>query len=191
MWWKEDEEPKKREHAQMVRFQKMLTMKVKSWKQIVGNDLEEGVQYRIITDNAFNAISVIRFLVEEFKLMQVYIAVYRMNLQAVRLLQQIIDDNKIECWILLSNFFRENKRYERWSEELITYAENKDQVHLAYSRNHAKVFLGFTQCGKHIVFEGSGNLSDNSRLEQYIYENNRVSFEFHRNWITDEIRKNS
>jgi len=43
------------------------------------------------------------------------------------------------------------------------------------------------ECGKHIVFEGSGNLSDNARIEQYILENNKQAYEFHKNWIMEAM----
>ena len=48
-------------------------------------------------------------------------------------------------------------------------SENKENVKTTFCSSHAKVFLAKTTCGKHIVFEGSGNLSDNSRIEQYIF----------------------
>jgi len=31
----------------------------------------------------------------------------------------------------------------------------------------------------------SGNMSDNARIEQYLFENNKEVFEFHKNWMTE------
>jgi len=34
-----------------------------------------------------------------------------------------------------------------------------------------------------MFYEESGNMSDNARIEQYVYENNKQVFEFHKQWI--------
>ena len=31
--------------------------------------------------------------------------------------------------------------------------------------------------------KGSGNMSDNARIERYVYENNKEVSEFHKEWI--------
>lgn len=41
--------------------------------------------------------------------------------------------------------------------------------------------------GNHFVFEGSGNMSDNARIEQYLYENNQKTFNFHKQWMNDLV----
>jgi hypothetical protein len=189
-WWKEKKESE-RENVAVIKYDKMIAISVQNWSGIVNQPLEEGLQYRIITKKAFNAISVLRFLLQEYEIIEIHLAIYRMNLPAVDCLKEIISTNKIKSYILLSNFFRENKRYERWSEELATFAKKSIHTKLAYSRNHAKVLTALTACGKKIVFEGSGNLSDNSRLEQYIYEQNKDSYDFHKTWIENEVRINT
>ena len=145
------------------------------------------VQYRMVTEQSFNAIVVIDFLLKRYELIEIYIAVYRMNEQSVNKLKSIIDAGNIKCSILLSSFFRENKRYERWAEELIMYAEKKENVEVSFAVNHAKVFIAKTKDLKFIVFEGSGNLSDNARIEQYLIEDNETTYNFHKEWITNTL----
>ena len=36
------------------------------------------------------------------------------------------------------------------------------------------------------MFEGSGNCTDNARIEQFLYENNRQTYDFHAAW-TDRL----
>lgn len=110
-----------------------------------------------------------------------------MNLLSVNKLKSIIDAGNIKCSILLSSFFRENKRYERWAEELIMYADKKENVKVSFAVNHAKVFIAKTKDLKYIVFEGSGNLSDNARIEQYLIEDNETVYNFHKEWISNTL----
>lgn len=173
----------KKEYLARVKYEEIICKKAQSFMDIVDGDLLPNYQYRIITEHGFNAISVIEYLSKFNELTEIYIAVYRMNQLSVNKLTEFIDDENIKCCILLSSFFRENKKYEKWSKDLIAYSENKKNVKVSFAWNHAKVFLAKTKDNRYIVFEGSGNLSDNARIEQYIIEDNKATYEFHKNWI--------
>jgi hypothetical protein len=176
------------DYLQKVKYDEIICNKTKNFVDIIGDELSKNVQYRMVTDKSFNAIVVIDYLLKKYELVEIYIAVYRMNLLSVNKLKLIIDDGNVKCFILLSSFFRENKRYERWAEELLMYAENKKDVQISFAVNHAKVFIAKTKDNRHIVFEGSGNLSDNARIEQYLIEDNEVTYNFHKQWIIDTLK---
>jgi hypothetical protein len=176
------------DYLQKVKYDEIICNKTKNFVDIIGDELSPNVQYRMVTDKSFNAIVVIDYLLKKYELVEIYIAVYRMNLLSVNKLKSIIDDGNVKCFILLSSFFRENKRYERWAEELLMYAENKKDVQISFAVNHAKVFIAKTKDNRHIVFEGSGNLSDNARIEQYLIEDNKVTYNFHKQWIIDTLK---
>jgi hypothetical protein len=176
------------DYLQKVKYDEIICNKTKNFVDIIGDELSPNVQYRMVTDKSFNAIVVIDYLLKKYELVEIYIAVYRMNLLSVNKLKSIIDDGNVKCFILLSSFFRENKRYEKWAEELLMYAENKKDVQISFAVNHAKVFIAKTKDNRHIVFEGSGNLSDNARIEQYLIEDNEVTYNFHKQWIIDTLK---
>lgn len=178
----------KREYTARIKYEKQLFASVKRFQEIIGLEIEKGTQYRIITENAFNAITVITHLQETYQFEEVYMAVYRMNEKAVQTLTNFIDNHGVEFHVVLSNFFKENKKYEAWANQLYQYCESKDTTHIAFISSHAKVFAGKTNCGRFFVFEGSGNYSDNARVEQYIFEDNEAAFKFHKAWITKRTK---
>ena len=180
----------KKEYLARTKYEQLISKKIESFKDIGNFELSEKIQYRLITEKSFNAIVVINFILNNYDIDEITIAIYRMNQKAVNKLKEIIEQNNIKLTILLSSFFRENKRYERWAEELITFSKNNNNANVYFAWSHAKVCLIKTKCGKHIVFEGSGNLSDNARIEQYILENNKQIFEFHNEWIKKEADEN-
>lgn len=184
-----EKQESKREYLARIKYDKIICKKTKNFTDVIGNELSKNVQYRLVTENSFNAIVVIDYLLKKYELIEIYIAVYRMNLVSVNKLKSIIDSDEISCSILLSSFFRENKKYERWAEELIMYATKKKNVKVAFAVNHAKVFLAKTKDNRHIVFEGSGNLSDNARIEQYLIEDNKITYNFHKEWIINTLNK--
>jgi len=179
----DDRKETKKEYLARVKYEELICKKANSFMDIVDGELKEGVQYRIITEHGFNAITVIDYVAKFHELTEIYIAVYRMNQQSVNRLTEFIDNENIRCNIILSSFFRQNKKYEKWSKDLIAYSENKKNVSIVFAWNHAKVFLAKTKDERHIVFEGSGNLSDNARIEQYLIEDCKTTYEFHKNWI--------
>lgn len=148
--------------------------------------LNPGDQLRIVTDRSFNAITAIEAVGRQFDIEELVMAVYRMNQRSVDWLQQFLTEKEIQATILLSSFFRENKRYERWCEMLYSFAASSDRVTVKFAWSHAKVFLAATKCGRHFVMEGSGNLSDNARIEQYIIEEDAGTYNFHKRWILAE-----
>ncbi len=181
----EKEQVNTREYLAKIKYDKIICKKASNFKDIVGVNLEQNTQYRIVTDKSFNAITVVSYLLEYYNIDEIYIVVYRMNNKSFDYLKSIIEKDNIKTGLIVSSFFRENKRYERWAKEIKTLSENTENVKTSFCNNHAKVFLAKTTCGKHIVFEGSGNLSDNARLEQYIFEDNESVYNFHKKWIDD------
>lgn len=177
-----------KDYLQRVKYDEIICNKTNNFIDIIGEDLLPNVQYRMVTEKSFNAIVVIEYLLKRYEINEIYIAVYRMNLLSVNKLKSIIDSGDIKCTILLSSFFRENKRYEKWAEELLMYANDKKDVNICFAVNHAKVFIAKTKDLRHIVFEGSGNLSDNARIEQYLIEDNEITYNFHKEWITNVFK---
>lgn len=177
------------EYLRRLKYEEIIIKKTKNFTDIIGDELERNVQYRMVTERAFNAIIVLEYLLKKYKINEIYIAVYRMNLLSVNKLKEIIDPGDIKCSILLSSFFRENKKYERWCEELMMYSKNQNHVEISFAVNHAKVFLAKTNDNRFIVFEGSGNLSYNARIEQYLIEDNETTYNFHKEWICETINK--
>ena len=54
--------------------------------------------------------------------------------------------------------------------------------------NHAKVVL--LQAGEDwLVFEGSANFTANPRIEQFVLNNDRELFEFHKTWMNGYFEK--
>ena len=178
----------KREYLARIKYDKIVCDRASNFKDIVGGELEENTQYRLVTDMSFNAITVIEYLLKFYKIDELYIVVYRMNNKSFDYLKKIIEEDSIKTGFIVSTFFRANKQYERWAKEIKILSDTTKNIQTAFYNSHAKVFLAKTVCGKYIVFEGSGNLSHNERIEQYIFENNKSVYEFHKNWI-DNILK--
>ncbi len=178
----------KRDYVSLLKYKKLITMRVDSFKGMCDIDVEEGTQIRFLTEKPINAITILSVILEKYVVEEICIAVFRMNQPAVSMLEEIIANEKIALNVLVSSFFAENKKYEKWAGHLATLALDYEKTTVGFSWNHAKVMTVRTTCGKHFVFEGSGNHSDNARIEQYLFENNLQMYNFHNKWIKEYIR---
>lgn len=147
-------------------------------------------QWRIVTEKAFNAYAFIRSLLAEGGIEDLYVAIYRINEPTVRSLIDLIDNGSIQhATFIISSFFNQTKKPEQWAIMLANYcALHPDKTSFAYLHNHCKIVCA-KQGENYYVFEGSGNMSDNARIEQYTYENNSQVYHFHSSWMRDVILK--
>lgn len=145
-------------------------------------------QYRIITEKQFNAYALILHVLEQHEIDELYLAIYRINEPTVKSIIDFIEQGKIKkARFVISNFFTNTKKPERWAILLRDFCKDNDNSECVYIHNHSKVLALKTSSNDYFVFEGSGNMSDNARIEQYVYENNKAVFDFHKDWISGLI----
>ena len=147
---------------------------------------KENEQIRIVTFRTFNAAVFLKFLSDRFEIEKLILVVYSINAEAAQMINQLIINEKIDsCKILMSNL--RNKAHR--AKEQITRDNfvNNQKVDLFFASSHSKIMAIKTKCGNYFVLEGSGNLSFNSRVEQYILDNDKKLYEFTDEW-TDKIK---
>jgi hypothetical protein len=143
---------------------------------------EPGEIYFLLTENSFNAFTFILYIIRQFKVIdRLIISTYSINQRIIESLMRYFHKGCIkEIFILVSDSlkFRMPKVVDVMESLVMAYSNIK--IH--YSWNHSKVTL--MQCGNdHFVMEGSGNWSENSRYEQYVFLNNEKVFNFRRECI--------
>lgn len=145
-------------------------------------------QWRIITEKSFNAYNFITSILQAGAIEDLYLAIYRINEPTVEALIQLLDNGKIRhANFIISSFFNQTKKPEQWAIRLCDYCQtHASTTKFAYLHNHAKICC-IQQGGNYYVFEGSGNMSDNARIEQYVYENSKQVFDFHKGWMDELI----
>lgn len=147
-----------------------------------------GEQWRIITEKQFNAFDLVEWILRRnVQINEMYVAVYRINEPTVNGIIRLLDEGKISFAVfVISSFFAQTKKPERWSILLRQYCiDHPEKTRHIYVHNHAKVFCCKTSDGGYYVLEGSGNMSDNARIEQYLFEHRELTFNFHRDWILE------
>jgi hypothetical protein len=146
----------------------------------------ENEQIRLVTFKSFNAALFLAHICEKEKIKHLLLVVYSINAEAAQLICSLIDSGKIEkCTILMSNL--RNKAHRKKEQVTRDMFVDNAKVDLFFASAHSKIMCMETEKDNFYCLEGSGNLSFNSRVEQYVIDNDKKLFYFTKNWM-DKIK---
>lgn len=162
-----------------TKHNKKIFISLEDLKQIT--DLpKNNEQIRILTDKGFNIATALLLICEKEIILDAVFSVYRINAKAINIIKELIKIDKIKKLHILLNHNIGKQKPELYAP----LKELSKICTIEYNDTHMKIMTAKTEKNNY-VFEGSGNLSNNSRFEQYIFENNKQVLEFYSNAIKD------
>jgi hypothetical protein len=144
-----------------------------------------GETLQLITKRSFNALAFLQWILEtEYTVIdEAILVIYSINYQAAQFLNDLIISGKIKtATIVISNL--RNQAHREKEEQVKNFFIEAPNVELIFCNTHAKI-TSFKLGNTAYTITGSGNLSFNSRIEQYTIDNSLVCFEFHKRWIQE------
>lgn len=143
-----------------------------------------GQQYRLITRRSFNAIEMLDYIARRERIVEMKIAIYSINFFAAQIMMELVNSGRIErVEVMMSNL--RNKAHREKEEILKKQFTDHPRIDLFYCSSHAKLMACKTERGNHYLIEGSGNHAYNSRIEQYVIDNDADLFAFTCAWMTE------
>lgn len=141
-------------------------------------------QLRLVTFRSFNAVAFLSYIAELEEIEEILLVVYSINAEAAAIIEKMVSEGKIKKAIVLMSNLR-NKAHR--AKEQITRDSfvNNPNIDLFFASCHSKVMQIKTKCGNHYAIEGSGNLSFNSRVEQYVIDNDEKLYNFTKDWMLE------
>ena len=141
-----------------------------------------GHQIRLVTRRTFNSIQFIEYIARREKIINMKIAIYSINFNAAKILLELVASRKIESLdILMSNL--RNKAHREKEDIVKKMFSDHPRISLFFCSSHAKTFACVTGQGNYYTLEGSGNMAYNSRVEQYVIDNDKKMYEFTALWM--------
>lgn len=151
---------------------------------------QPGEQYRIITEKQFNSYALILSILQQTDIERLWLSFYSINTATAESIINLVETGRIrQANLVMSVFFIAKKTPPKPIMLLKSFCEANPNMRCAFVYNHSKVCAIETADGNHYVFEGSGNCTDNARIEQFVYENNRLTCDFHASWMDKLIRE--
>lgn len=143
-------------------------------------------QLRLITRRSFNAVSFLKFIAEQEKVLNLICCIYSINHEAAMIIDELIKQGRIENATLLISNLRNKAHREKEQLTKDLFVDNP-KIKLIYASSHSKIMSFETEKENYYTIEGSGNLSFNSRIEQYVIDNDKDLFEFTNKWTAEIV----
>jgi hypothetical protein len=141
-------------------------------------------QIKIITFRPFNAAVFLKHIAEKEGIENAQIVVYSINGEAAIMINELIVSGKVQsAQILMSNL--RNKAHREKEQITRDLFVDNPKVDLFFASSHAKILSIKTKKGNFYSLEGSGNLSYNSRVENYCIDNDEQLYNFHVKWMNE------
>ena len=160
-----------------IRFDAMHEQKVSTIKMLCGRLPEENEVFFLETTNSFNAFTFIVYLLKHAgRIEDLLIKTYSINTRILDSLSTRIRNNEIGDICL---YIAESIRYRmpKVKDQLDMMLKEMENFQVEYAWTHQKVIAAHIGEAYYVV-EGSGNFSENSAEEQYIFMRSRRIYEF-------------
>ncbi|MDR2683998.1 MAG: hypothetical protein LBB53_01290 [Prevotellaceae bacterium] len=165
----------------IYKYEQIHTRKINNINDLVGSDFLENHIWFLWTQNSFNAFTFILYAIKNIGIIEeLVLTTYSINEKVIELLVRWYDRKMIKRVIIfISDTVK--VRNSKLNDLLVLQSQNRD-IMIIYAWNHSKIMLIKTEY-KHICIEGSGNLSDNSRYENYTLINNKEVYDFRKECV--------
>jgi hypothetical protein len=180
-----------RSNAKFVKYRNLHFQKLQNVKQLTRLPAP-GEQFRLITQEAFNAYTFILYILEKETIEFMHLSTFNIKETIIDALFDLLKTNAIRSLRLMiseSVRFRMPKRIEQLETLFARYKHTHD-IKVKLNWNHSKIILIKTNQNNFYCIEGSGNLSDNAQIEQYIVDNNEDLYNFHKSWMDEAYTQN-
>lgn len=169
-----------------TRFIETHQQKIGSVNELMNRLPSPGEAFFLWTVNQFNAFTFITYLINiANNIDELVISTYSINIKIINSLSHYIRNGFIgNIYILISDYAK--FRIPKVIDHLKNFKLNFPEVTIRYCWNHSKITL--INCNSDFyVIEGSGNFSENTRHEQYLFLNSKKIYEFRKKCIIGEI----
>lgn len=142
----------------------------------------------IKTNGCSDTGSIFKYIIKQKKCKELFLSTWIISKPNIEMICSAIDDGKLEnLYFVVSKRLKELKKsdYAYLVEEL---KKRKDKCLFKIFNSHAKTFSVSTEDGDFYTVSGSGNWTENPRVENYIIFNDIDIFQHSKDWMTEMLK---
>lgn len=135
--------------------------------------------FKFVSHGGFSSASFIAMVAEYTKINMLYCSTFRVGKKEIIMLNGLHEKCVLDKakFVMFSGMLGdENKKYNY--NEIVNRVCEKNGWMVETKKNHSKIFLFDTDCGKYVL-ETSSNLNENPKIEQYSFEKSEELYRFY------------
>lgn len=170
------------------RIETKSKLKREAVAEVINEKLEKNVSLHIVSNGRFDYWNIVVRIIEIHNLYksEFYGSTWTMNHENVTSFFHLMDSQKIQKATMLVGLYFMNREPDVY-DTLRNGIQNRGGKIQALDV-HSKIVL-LSNENDFIVFEGSANFTANPRIEQFVLNNNKELYNFHKGWMDDCIKK--
>lgn len=182
-WGRKSKDEEIQEEENLVLKEKFIKTEYESLYNLKKLELpKEGEVIKIITKNRFTPFTFLSRILEKAESIdELFLTTYSISQQNIIWLKQFIEQWKIKNITLVICKIRHS---DFKVNQLLTKIAELPNTKVIYTDLHCKIISLYSNTWYYTI-EGSWNMSTVGKIEQYNIENNKKTFEFHKNWISN------
>jgi len=139
----------------------------------------------IVSNGSYDFFSYIPIITDYMNIVsELYGSTWTMNRNNVIELFSLFDNKKIQKINILTGVYFKRRESAVYAELFMGIQKRKQRYKAL--ENHTKIIM-LSDNTNYIVIEGSANFTSNPRIEQYIINNNKELYDFHKNWMDEAL----
>ncbi len=179
---KDKQEVEEKKLSKSLSYEQKIDYSFKLVRDIVEIPTKNQI-HRIVTQRTINAFDFVMAIVKDEEIQDLTMCVYTVAKKIIQKIEDLQELGKINNITIATSTAIPKLTPDIYKQLMILDSSNK--VNIKLCQTHAKIMIIKTKDNYYII-EGSGNLTQNQKIEQYIFENNKKVYDFHKQWI-DEI----
>jgi hypothetical protein len=116
---------------------------------------------------------------------ELYIATWIISPQNIECLCKAIDEGKIDSLVFVASGRMKELKKAHHNQLITSFQERKGKIKFRVCNSHAKTFSLSDGKGNYYTCEGSGNWTENPRIEAYTLANLKELFDFNKEWMSE------
>lgn len=128
--------------------------------------------------------SIFSYMLQQGKMKTLYLSTWIISRPNIDRICEAIDNGLLD-----SVYFAASTRLKQLKKSDYAYLaeqfKKRNNCHFKVLNNHAKTFSVADENGNYYTVTGSGNWTQNPRIEMYVIHNNKDLHDFNKQWITE------
>lgn len=138
----------------------------------------------IKTNGLSDTGSIFRFLIEKENCKELYLSTWIISRENIDSIINALKDQKLHKVIFVVSTRLKQLKKSTYAYLVEQFEQFPNQVYYKVCNSHAKTFSLSTEHNYYTII-GSGNWTENPRIENYIIHNDKAIFDFNVNWMKD------
>lgn len=142
----------------------------------------------IKTNGCSDTGSIYKHISNKENLNELYLSTWIINRQNIDMICDDIDSGKLKkLYFVVSTRLKQLKK-SNYAYLIEQYKKRQDKIKLKVCNSHAKTFSISTENGNYYTVTGSGNWTENPRIENYIILNDKQAFNHNKEWMQEVLK---